>query len=522
MKKIHFVTLALAAMTLCPMTGMAQKKQKKQKEQVQVVQRDTVEVLTERAQKGDDKAQNTLGNWYYTGNHVKQDYETALKYWALSAKQNNMEAVGNMAMCYQLGRGTKADSTMAVKLYKKAIAGGNEAVLKQHINLADKNNNLFSCVLLHDIYQNAIGVSRDQTKAQQYMKKAAEGGDTSCQRLLALSYLNGKNTTESAKWFKILADKNDLTGVYYYGYQLYKGMGVTQDKERGIEYLSRAAKVGNKNAHRMLGKAYYEGDGVEQNFEKAVECLKVAASGRLGESQILLAKCYMKGQGTEVNYDQAAQWLAEAFCQNTKLADEVKEMLDDEADENFRVYLDGLEKYYVDKDYENAIKLFKKVEKEKNVEGITMQGVCMADEAYDKNNAKKAFKLLTEAAEKSSAAQFALASLYQDGKGVDKDVQKAGELIVKAAEGGNGYALAKAGDMYFEGKGVAQDYVKAVEYYLAAEALSKLNAQSAKNLAKCYTMSISNLPDLNKSEERIAALGKIQTENHLAEMLKKL
>lgn len=522
MKKIHFISLAMVALMFCPMTAMAQKKQKKQKEQAQVVQRDTVEVLTERAQKGDDKAQNTLGSWYYTGTRVKQDYETALKYWALSAKQNNMEAIGNMAMCYQLGRGTKADSTMAVKLYKKAITGGNKAVLQQHIDLADKKNNLFSCVLLHDIYQNGTGVARDQAKALQYLKKAAEGGDTNSQRTLALRCLNEKNTTESAKWFKILADKKDLTGVYYYGYQLYKGMGVTQDKERGIELLKRAATTGHKNAHRMLGAAYYEGDGVEQDYEKAVEHLKVAVTGRLADSQILLAKCYMNGQGVDQNYDLALQWLAEAYCQNTKQADAVKKVIDDEADENFRNYIDGLKKYYVDKDYENAAKLFKKVEKAKILEGTTMQGVCMADGDNGKNNVKKAFKTLSEAAEKSAVAKYYLAGLYQEGKGTDKDVKKAGELIIKSAEEGYGNALAKAGDMYFEGQGVAQDYVKAVEYYLAAEAQSKLNTQSAKNLARCYKMSISNLPDLNKSEERIEALSQVRNEDHLLEMLKKL
>lgn len=520
MKKVHLMILAMAAMMLCPMSGMAQKKQKKQKAQTE--QKDTLTVLTERAQKGDDKAQNTLGNWYYTGNRVKQDYETALKYWALSAKQNNAEAIGNMAMCYQLGRGTKADSTMAVKLYEKAIAGGNMAVLQQHIDLADKKNNLFSSVFLHHVYQDGIGVSRDQDKALKYLKKAAEAGDVNSMRALAMRCLNEKNTTESAKWFKLLAAKNDLTGIYYYGYQLYKGMGVTQDKEKGVELLKRAAATGNKSAHRMLGKAYYEGDGVEQDYQKAVESLKLAASGKLGDSQMLLAKCYMNGQGIAQDYDQAVQWLAEAFCQNTKQADQVKQFIDDEADENFRNYIDGLKEYFVDKDYEDAVKLFKKVEKAKIVEGITMQGVCLADEENGKHSDKKAFKTLTEAAESSAAAKFHLAQLYQDGKGTDKDVKKAAELIIQAADADNGYAQALAGDMYFEGKNVAQDYVQAVKYYLAAEAQSKLNAQSAKNLAKCYQMSISSLPDLKKSAERIEALGKVRNEDHLLEMLKKL
>ena len=520
MKKVHLMILAMAAMMLCPMSGMAQKKQKKQT--VQTEQKDTVAILTERAQKGDDKAQNTLGNWYYTGKFVKQDYETALKYWALSAKQNNAEAIGNMAMCYQLGRGTKTDSTMAVKLYEKAITSGNKAVLQQHVDLADKKNNLFSNVFLHHIYQNGIGVARDQAKAQQYLKKAAEGGDVNCMRQQAILSLNNKDTKESAKWFKKLADKNDPTGIYYYGYQLYKGMGVTQDKEKGVEYLKRSARQHNPNAHRLLGKAYYEGDGVEQDYTEAVSHLKVAASAKLGESQMLLAKCYMNGQGIAQDYDQAAQWLAEAYCQNSKLAEQVEQFVSDETDETFKNYVEGLKEYYVDKDYEDAIKLFKKVDKAKNVEGITMQGVCLADTENAKHNDKKAFKTLTAAAESSAAAKYYLAQLYQEGRGTEKDVKKAADLIVKAADGDNGYAQALAGDMYFEGKNVTQDYVKAAEYYLKAEAQSKLNAQSAKNLAKCYQMSISSLPDLKKSDERIEALGKVRTENHLLDMLKKL
>ena len=105
---------------------------------------------------------------------------------------------------------------------------------------------------------------------------------------------------------------------------------------------------------------------------------------------------------------------------------------------------------------------------------------------------------------------------------MDKDTKKAAELIQAAADAGNGYAQEKAGNMYFEGKGVTQDYVKAAEYYLLAEAQSKLTPASAGNLAKCYTMGISSLPDKNKSQERIEQLKKVSSSNILVEMLKKL
>ena len=517
MKKFYFLTL-MAALLLCTTDATAQRR----RTQRQTEQRDTLTILKEQATAGNATAQNTLGNWYYKGQNVKQDYEVALKYWALSAQQGNAEAIGNMAMCYQLGRGSKQDSTMAVKLYKEAFKKGNTAVLQQHVDLADKKNSLFSAVLLHEVYRDGIGVTRDSRKAQQYLQKAAEGGDTECQKDWAMLQLNAKNTTESAKWFKKLADKGNLTGIYYYGYQLYKGMGIQQDKARGVEYLQRAASHGMLAGNRMLGEAYYEGEGVSKDYKTAVENLKKAVTGKYPDSQMLLAKCYMNGNGVTQNYDQAMQWLAEAFCQNTKQAEEVRQLIADETDENFRTYIDGLKKLYVDQDYAAAQKLFKSVEKAKIAEGTTMQGFCLMDENNPKADAKKAFKTLEKAAETSAAAKYYLAQLYQEGRGVDKDTKKAGELILKAAAEDNGYAQEKAGDMYFEGRGVAQDYVKAVEYYLMAEAQSKLTTTSARNLAKCYSMGINNLPDKAKAQERIEALNKVRNENKLLDMLKKL
>lgn len=520
MKQKNFIIVLLAAMLMIPAGAMAQKKASKK--QTKTEQKDSLTVLKDLAAAGNASAMNTLGNWYYSGKNVKKDYEAALKYWALAAKQDYAEAIGNMAICYQYGHGTKKDSVMAVKLYEKAIEKGNTAILQQHIDLADKKNDLFSCTLLHEMYKEGKGVLYDQKKSQHYLKKAAEGGDTNCQKDYAMLLLNQKNTEEAAKWFKKLADKGNTTGIYYLGYQLYKGMGIKQDKASGVDYLKKAASRGVTAAFRLLGEAYYNGEGVEQDYKTAVNYLKKAATGKFADSQLLLARCYMDGKGVDRDYDQAVQWLAEVAGQNSKQLESVRQMLADNADEAFRDYVNGLRKYYADKDCAAAEKLFKKVEKAGIADGLTMQALVLADETNPKANMKKAFKIMNKAAEGSAAATYYLSQMYQDGKGVEKDTKKAGELVLKAAEEGNGYALAKAGDMYFDGRGVAQDYVKAVDYYLQAEAQSKLTSASARNLAKCYQMGISNLTDLEKSKERIEELGKVNSENKLANMLKKL
>ena len=127
MKKIHLITLAMAAMMLCPMTTMAQKKQKKEKAQTQVVQRDTVEVLTERAQKGDDKAQNTLGSWYYTGTRVKQDYETAASYYAQGVDSGDLTSYYYLGLLYKQGLGVEQDYGKAAELFSSVAASDNKS-----------------------------------------------------------------------------------------------------------------------------------------------------------------------------------------------------------------------------------------------------------------------------------------------------------------------------------------------------------------------------------------------------------
>ncbi len=515
MKNLHLTVCAVIALLVSSLTAVAQNRSN--------TRVDTLSVMLQRANAGDDVAQNILGLWYYTGNKVDKDYEKALKWWALAAKKDNADAIGNMAMCYQLGRGAEADSALASRLYIKAFEKGNDQLLQQHIRLSEEKGNVFSSLLLFDVYSHAKGgQQRDMDKALAFLQKAAETGHTDSQVKLALQYFNMHKVEDSAKWFKALADKGQATGLYYYGYQLFRGIGIEQDKTTGIEYLKKAAVAGIINANKMLGTIYYEGDGIDADYATAVGYLKKAAASRQGESQLVLAKCYMNGKGVEKDYAIAVQWLAEAYANNQ--ADMVVALLSDSKNAAMKTYVDGLKAYYIDVDYVAALNLFKKLEKDIPADAQMMQAICMADANNTKGNAKKAFRLMTTAAESSPAAMFALSKMYDDGIGTDKNTDKARELTITAADLGEGHAQCLAGDWYMEGKrdGMVQDMVKAVDYYLKAEKQFCLNSASAKHLAECYRLDINNLPDKNKAQLRMEALKNWQDTDHLKDMLRKL
>lgn len=514
MKKL-FVMILLATFSVAIVNAApAPRKQKKAK----VEKVDSIALMINKANGGDAIAQNTVGVWYYTGKDtLRQDYRKALQYWALSAKQDNVDAIANMAMCYQLGRGIEKDSTMAVNLYKTALQKGNKTIIPQHENIVKNTGSLFSSQLLKECYQKGIGTKKDAQKYVYYLEKAAEKKDVNSQYELALYYLNNKQADKSVTWFKRAAKQGEMGAIYYYGKLMFDGQGMVQDKKGGIKLLQSASDKGFPMADYQLGRILYEGDGTEQDYNLAVEHLRKAAEKNVANAKWLLGLCYLNGNGVKQDYYFATQWLSDAAPTHQN---EINQLLKDENNGTFTQYLLGLKSYFVDKDYVSAISYFKKVDKAKIAEGKTMLGVCYSNKDYAKRNVKKGFKTLKKVAETSPAAQYYLASLYETGTGTKTDEKAALDMLQEAANHGVAYAQCKLGDMYMTGNGVTRDLTKAAQLYIQAEAQGRLTEKSAKYMAECYAKKIAILPDLANAEKRIEQLRNYKQNENLISLLK--
>lgn len=77
------------------------------------------------AQKGDAKAQEEIGDIYYDGMGVKQDYAEAAKWFYKAAVQNNSSAQYKLAMMYSNGEGVPVDMDYAVLLLRRAASLGH-------------------------------------------------------------------------------------------------------------------------------------------------------------------------------------------------------------------------------------------------------------------------------------------------------------------------------------------------------------------------------------------------------------
>lgn len=105
--------------------------------------------------------------------------------------------------------------------------------------------------------------------------------------------------------------------------------------------------------------------------------------------------------------------------------------------------------------------------------------------AAEKGDYATALRLWRPLAEQgSSAAQFNLGLLYDNGRGVPQDYATAASWYQKAAGQGEAVAQFNLGSMYTNGKGVPQDYVAAMSWY--RKAAEQGDRQAQHNLGLMY------------------------------------
>ena len=118
------------------------------------------------AERGDAKAQNSLGVMYANGQGVTQDYKEAIKWYRKAAEQGNAYAQYNLGNMYYYGQGVTQDYKEAIKWYRKAAEQGD----------AKAQNNLGI------MYATGAGVLRDYVQAHKWLNLAAANGDTKAKK----------------------------------------------------------------------------------------------------------------------------------------------------------------------------------------------------------------------------------------------------------------------------------------------------------------------------------------------------
>ena len=157
--------------------------------------------MLSRAELGDAFAQHDLAVMYEEGKGVAQDYEEAVKWYGLAAKQGHALSQNTLGLMYDVGAGVTQDYKEAVKWYRLAAEQQN-ANAQYNIGL---------------MYENGLGVAQDYEEAVKWYRLAAEQGNEKAQANLGGMYGNGngviQNDVMAYKWFSLAALNGNPNGT---------------------------------------------------------------------------------------------------------------------------------------------------------------------------------------------------------------------------------------------------------------------------------------------------------------------
>lgn len=190
----------------------------------------------------------------------------------------------------------------------------------------------------------------------------------------------------------------------------------------GVAEITDLAEQSNPIAQSTLGLMYYHGHGVKLDHKLAVAWIRRAAEQGYANAQYNLGVAYGRGEGIPINEAEAIRWMKQAADQGHAEAKNVVE------------------------DYEAR----KSTLTEEVPKGPELD------------------KLRAAAARGDADALFQLATKYEDGVGVQRNVETALRYYRQAADRGNVYAQTYIGVIYDKGRGVQQDDSEALRWYKKA------------------------------------------------------
>jgi hypothetical protein len=201
---------------------------------------------------------------------------------ALKARADKGDAEAQIALAsrYAEGAGVPRDPDKAVKWLRKA---------------ADRGSARAQC-LLGLSYSNGDGVKMDKTIGALWLRRAADQGLAEAQFDLGMCFFNGdgvpKNTAEGTIWIRKAADQGLPDAECELGNCYLEGIGVPKNVPEGVRLTRKAAEAGFGQAQNALGLCYLKGIGVKKDHVQAYKwCSLAAAKGddRADDARINLA-----------------------------------------------------------------------------------------------------------------------------------------------------------------------------------------------------------------------------------------
>jgi TPR repeat protein len=135
-----------------------------------------------------------------------------------------------------------------------AIKADNMPLAFKEFHAAAEEGHADSQFNLGLMYENGIGVSKDEKEAVAWYLKAALQGNSNAQYNLAVLYENGRgsdvNFSQAHQWYRKAAVQGDGLAVGNLGMLYLRGQGVKEDKVAGLALLLLSVTMDNSPGNR--------------------------------------------------------------------------------------------------------------------------------------------------------------------------------------------------------------------------------------------------------------------------------
>ena len=319
----------------------------------------------------------------------------------------------------------------------------------------------------------------------------------------------GRQDESALDFYSREAHNGNKNAIVKLGIMFEEGIFVSQDHVQARHYYEQAMLAGNWNGHVKLAQCYLAGRGIAVNYHQAYTLLTKAARNGNTEAHVLSGQCFEEGKGVKQDILQAVHHYRVAAKNNNP---EAKYCLG-------RLHEEGKG---VEKSPTEAFYYFQQASKSGHIPSIVK---CARFYARGMGGVKRSITKAVELYRRGSNAghpdaMLSLGLLHEDGQGVKKSSELALKYYRDAAKTGYAPAETALGQCYSWGYGVEQDAQMAVKYFTIAA--GKGNVLAHHELGMCYKDGHGvekNYPEAAKYFQKAIAKGSAVSYVHFGEML---
>ncbi|KAF9792313.1 HCP-like protein [Thelephora terrestris] len=300
--------------------GANAKDQRSVKKYRDLLIQESLKVIRRLATQGEayDEAQFFLANCHGTGMlGLQVDHERAYHLYLQAAKQNHAAACYRVAVCNEIGAGTKKEPDRASAFYRKAASLGDTAAMYK-----------LGVILLHG----TLAGPKNPREAIGWLQRAAEQADEENPHALHELALLYANPGSQVVPFDPAYARELFTRAGHLGYthsqfklgQCYEYGSLTCpiDPRRSIAWYTKAAEKGHGEAELALSGWYLTGsEGVlKQSDSEAYLWARRAANRGLSKAEYAVGYYAEVGIGVKQDVEFAKRWYMRSAAQGNKRA----------------------------------------------------------------------------------------------------------------------------------------------------------------------------------------------------------